>query len=87
MFRVPLNQPPNDSLQSVERERSSDKRRQIAVMQIRNNNNAEKVTKGGEITGGGQTNGLVLSRAGTVEDEEDRDSDSNCFGIARIAAN
>lgn len=56
-------------------------------MQIRNNNNAEKVTKGGEITGGGQTNGLVLSRAGTVEDEEDRDSDSNCFGIARIAAN
>lgn len=45
----------------------------------------KKQGKAARLREDGQTNGLVLSRAGTVEDEED--SDSNCLAIARIAAN
>ena len=72
----------------MEREREREEKYKLPLCKWRNNN--KKAREGGEITGGEITDRQTASsfrEPGTVDDEEDRDSDSNCLGIARIAAN
>lgn len=82
---IPKSNPRNDIPQWKERERekkSTNCRYANDEIIIRRQGKAAKLRDGTD-----RQTASSFREPGTVDDEEDRDSDSNCLGIARIAAN